>query len=299
MEQGIVAFPPRNEPNAFFTNLQALYRDYLKRSQTAMSYVDPEGENVWLTEYFRFYLNGCSHAEATSRTLSEIRTGTTFPVCGGESLVFPPRNLPNEFQAALEATYHEILGRSQSAYYVDSEGANVWLAEYLRYRVAGNCNHAEAESKVFAQIQGQGVQPICGGTTISDTVQAFDWDMWDFTVGGSGSRQIAIGLSWSSSSDDLDLYLTSGNCELYPPLYCNILQSSRQSTGTSEYITFAARGGDHFHVWVDNFELHPVTYFLTSWNAPGFAAVQRDADPVFSAGPVSRGHKPADAKKIR
>jgi hypothetical protein len=162
MEQGIVAFPPRNEPNAFFTNLQALYRDYLKRSQTAMSYVDAEGQNVWLTEYFRFYLNGCSHAEATSRTLAEIRTGITYPVCGGESLVFPPRNLPYEFQAALETAYREMLGRSQTASYVDSEGANVWLAEYLRYRVAGNCDHAEAESRVFAQIQGQGVQPICG-----------------------------------------------------------------------------------------------------------------------------------------
>ena len=31
MEQGVVAFPPRNEPNAFYNDLQALYRDYLKR----------------------------------------------------------------------------------------------------------------------------------------------------------------------------------------------------------------------------------------------------------------------------
>lgn len=131
MDQGIVAFPPRNEPNAFFSDLQVLYRDYLKRSQTAMSYVDAEGENVWLTEYFRFYLNGCSHQEAVTRTIAEIRSGSTSPVCGGETLVFPPRNLPNEFQASLEATYHEILGRAQSASYVDSEGANVWLAEYF------------------------------------------------------------------------------------------------------------------------------------------------------------------------
>ena len=50
MEQGVVAFPPRNEPNDFYNDLQALYRDYLKRPQTALSYVDPEGENVWLTD---------------------------------------------------------------------------------------------------------------------------------------------------------------------------------------------------------------------------------------------------------
>jgi hypothetical protein len=293
-----VAVPPRNEPNTFFVNLQALYRDYLKRPQTAMSYVDAEGQNVWLTEYFRFYLNGCSHAEATARTLFEIRTGTTYPVCGGESLVFPPRNLPYEFQAALEATYHEILGRSQSASYVDSEGANVWLAEYLRYRVAGNCNHTEAESKVFAQIQGQGIQPICGGVTTSDTVDSFDWDQWDYTIGGSGNRQVAIRLSWSSASDDLDLYLTADTCYLYPPLFCTILQASQQSTGTSEHIAFTARGGDRFHVWVDNFEYHPVTYFLTTWNVPGVAEGAGDAAPVFSAGPVSRGKKPADTRKM-
>jgi len=29
MEQGVVAFPPRNEPNAFYNDLQVLYRDYL------------------------------------------------------------------------------------------------------------------------------------------------------------------------------------------------------------------------------------------------------------------------------
>jgi hypothetical protein len=208
MEQGIVAFPPRNEPNAFFANLQALYRDYLKRSQTAMSYVDSEGQNVWLTEYFRFYLNGCSHPEATSRTLAEIRTGLTYPVCGGESLVFPPRNLPYEFQAALEATYHEMLGRSQTASYVDSEGANVWLAEYLRYRVAGNCNHADAESRVFAQIQGQGVQPICSAPT-SPSPPPFQYFVYPETrtvAATSGAYSIAVSTNrpdaqWTATSD--------------------------------------------------------------------------------------------------
>jgi hypothetical protein len=162
MNQGLVVFPPRNEPNTFFQNLQLLYRDFLRRSQNAPTYVDPEGQNVWLTEYFRFYLNGCSHEEATARTLTEIATGAALPTCGSENLAFPPRNLPNDFQNRLEATYRDVLGRPQTLSYVDSEGANVWLAQYLRFRISGRCDHASAENKVFAEIRGQGVQPDCG-----------------------------------------------------------------------------------------------------------------------------------------
>jgi hypothetical protein len=169
MDQGVVVFPPRNEPNAFYQDLQGVYRDYLRRGQTAPSYVDPEGANVWLTEYFRFYLNGCSHQEAMARTLAEIESGATQPTCGKENLVFPPRNLPYEFQLRLEDTYRTMLNRSQSLYYVDSEGTNVWIAEYLRYRVAGACNHTEAESKVFAQIKGGGVQSTCTTWKVSGT----------------------------------------------------------------------------------------------------------------------------------
>lgn len=159
-----IAFPPRNEPNAFFQDLTAQYRDVLRRPQTSPTYVDPEGENVWLTEYFRFSLNGCSHQEATSRTLAEIASGGTQPVCGQETPTFPPRNLPNEFQGQLENTYRDVLRRTRTLSYVDSEGANVWLAEYLRYRVSG-CSHSGAESKVFTQIQGGGVQPDCAQST--------------------------------------------------------------------------------------------------------------------------------------
>jgi hypothetical protein len=159
----VIVFPPRNEPNVFFGDLQAVYRDQLHRSQTATSYVDPEGENVWLTEYFRFSLNGCSHDQAVQRTLLEISTGGQQPTCGAETPTFPSRELPNLFQAQLEAAYRDVLRRSELRSYVDTEGANVWLAEYLRYRVSeAGCDHATAENKVFTQIQGGGVQPVCG-----------------------------------------------------------------------------------------------------------------------------------------
>jgi hypothetical protein len=156
-----VIFPPRNEPNLFFGDLQALYRDQLHRTQTAPSYVDPEGENVWLTEYFRFSLNGCTHDQAVQRTLLEITTGGQQATCGAETPTFPPRDLPNLFQMQLEATYRDVLRRPLLFSYVDTEGANVWLAEYLRYRVVGGCDHPTAESKVFTQILGGGIQPVC------------------------------------------------------------------------------------------------------------------------------------------
>ena len=168
MSHALVVFPPRNEPNVFFSELQALYRDTLRRPQTT-TYVDSEGQNVWLTEYFRFYLNGCAHEEAMTRTLREITTGVSQPACGAERTEFPPRNLPNEFQGRLEATYRDRLHAPQVLTYVDSEGANVWLAQYLRFRLGASpntaCGHAEAQSKVFAEIRGGGVQPPCGPRT--------------------------------------------------------------------------------------------------------------------------------------
>jgi hypothetical protein len=164
----VIAFPPRDEPNRFFQDLIGVYRDTLRRTQTSPTYVDPEGENVWLTEYFRFYLNGCPHDEAVSRTLAEISTGRTQGVCGAETPNFPPRNLPNAFQAQLEAAYRDVLRRAQGFSYVDSEGANVWLAQYLRFRVSG-CSHADAENKVFTEIRTGVVQPACAPISVTTT----------------------------------------------------------------------------------------------------------------------------------
>lgn len=165
MSPAMVVFPPRNEPNLFFFELQAFYRDTLRRSQTT-TYVDAEGQNVWLTEYFRFYLNGCSNEESITRTLREITTGAVEPVCGAERTEFPPRDFPNEFQTRLELMYRDTLRARQVLTYVDGEGANVWLAQYLRFRLrttaSAGCGHADAQSRVFAEIRGGGVQPPCG-----------------------------------------------------------------------------------------------------------------------------------------
>jgi hypothetical protein len=221
-------------------------------------------------------------------------------VCGGESasLAFPPRNLPFEFQAALENTYRDMLRRSQQSYYVDSEGANVWLAEYLRYRLQGvRCGHNVAEAKVFAQIRGGGVEPACGPGDYADTVAADDIDMWELTTTGSGAGGVWVYLLWADASADLDLYLTDSSCNGYPPLECTILAASVREAGTSERLSVGVRAGDRYRVWVDNWSTTPQPYWLTILNAPGMLATDGGADQGLSKSAVSIARRPAGTRK--
>jgi hypothetical protein len=92
-------------------------------------------------------------------------TGSTTTTTGPTVTVsFPPRNESLDFRQQLETKYRTGLGRAAGATFVDNEGAAVWLAEYLRYRLS-QCTHALAEQKVIAQIDGLGVQPVCGNPT--------------------------------------------------------------------------------------------------------------------------------------
>lgn len=156
-----VNFPPRDEPYQFRQDLEVKYRDGLRRSPTK-TYVDIEGAIVWTQEYLRYRLSNCSHEMAMAYVLSQINGGGIAPDCGG-SVGFPPRNEPYDFRAnRLEATYRDVLQRSQVSTYVDIEGDIVWTQEYLRYRV-NNCSHEEGVQKVFMQIDGFGIQPVCTG----------------------------------------------------------------------------------------------------------------------------------------
>ncbi len=74
---------------------------------------------------------------------------------------FPPRTDAVDFGNQLEGKYQNTLHRAPSSSYVDVEGSVVWMQEYLRYRV-NQCAHADAVSRVFMQVGGQGIQPVCG-----------------------------------------------------------------------------------------------------------------------------------------
>jgi hypothetical protein len=60
-----IAFPPRNEPFDFRSQLEQKYRDGLRRGPTT-TFVDVEGDIVWTLEYLRYRLSACGHADAES-----------------------------------------------------------------------------------------------------------------------------------------------------------------------------------------------------------------------------------------
>ncbi len=158
----LVRFPPRNEPLNFKLQLEAKYRDQLRRS-AGSTYVDPEGDIVWTTEYLLYRLNLCGHADAVAKVLRQIDTGALQPLCGSAAegtIPFPPRNEPLDFRNQLEAKYRDGLRRSPSATFVDLEGDVVWITEYTRFRV-NECDHDDAVQKVFRIIDGAGDQPVC------------------------------------------------------------------------------------------------------------------------------------------
>lgn len=64
-------FPPRNEPFAFRVQLEAKYRDGLRRPATP-TYVDPEGDIVWTQEYLRYRVSGCFHEEALAKVFDQV-----------------------------------------------------------------------------------------------------------------------------------------------------------------------------------------------------------------------------------
>lgn len=154
-------FPPRNEPFLFRTNLEAKYRDGLRREPTT-SFVDIEGSIVWTQEYVNYRVNQCGHADAVARVFRQIDGLGVDPVCGATTTTaFPPRNEPFDFRAQLELKYRDGLRRGPTTTFVDAEGDIVWTLEYLRYRLSA-CGHAEAESKVFAQIDDRSrIPPTC------------------------------------------------------------------------------------------------------------------------------------------
>ena len=77
---GTVVFPDRAEAADFRRQLEAKYRDVLRADPTS-SYVNLEGDIVWMTQYFLYRLNGCGHEQASEKTFVNIRTQQTQQFC--------------------------------------------------------------------------------------------------------------------------------------------------------------------------------------------------------------------------
>lgn len=125
---------------------------------------------------------------------------------GTRDVAFPPRDQPFDFRQQLETKYRDQLKRQATSSYVDVEGDIVWTQEYLRYRVNG-CNHAEAVDRVFLQIDGRGIQPVCQTVVVppptpppttgppSQVTQSYTGSMSGVASDGQGGTQVPYNLT--------------------------------------------------------------------------------------------------------
>jgi hypothetical protein len=196
-----VLFPSRADAFQFRMELETKYQNGLNRGAT-FTYVDREGEVVWVQEYIRYRVNGCDHDTAVARVMTQIDGGTPGGICAENRDIivqFPPRNEVMDFRRALESKY-QAMGRGLQASFVDPEGSVIWTQEYMRYRV-NECDHNASVQKVFQQIDGGAVSSTC----VPDCryrVAPSDRDV-------SGAQQTATvdvigepgGCAWTATSD--------------------------------------------------------------------------------------------------
>lgn len=69
---GTVLFPPRDDSLNFRNALERVYFSELGRSGHA-TFVDNEGDVVWIQEYLRLRVNGYNHQDATNQVIEDIR----------------------------------------------------------------------------------------------------------------------------------------------------------------------------------------------------------------------------------
>lgn len=74
-------FPPRDQPFDFRQQLEAKYRDGLRRSASS-TFVDTEGDIVWTQEYLRYRVTGCGHQTAVTKVFDQIDGKGIQPACG-------------------------------------------------------------------------------------------------------------------------------------------------------------------------------------------------------------------------
>jgi all-beta uncharacterized protein len=86
------AFPPRNEPFDFRNQLEAKYRDGLRRG-SSQTFVDVEGDIVWTQEYLRYRVSGCGHTAASQKVTDQIDGRGIQADCAG-SAPAPPAPTP-------------------------------------------------------------------------------------------------------------------------------------------------------------------------------------------------------------
>lgn len=74
------------------------------------------------------------------------------------ALALPSRAEAIDFRHTVETRFRAV---PPTPTFVDIDAIAIWSIEYIWYRVNG-CDHDAATARVLAQIEGRGVQPVCG-----------------------------------------------------------------------------------------------------------------------------------------
>lgn len=269
-----VTFPARSDAFDFRQQLEARYVNALHRTAAA-TYVDPEGEVVWLGEYIRLRVNGCDHGTASQRVLAEV-DGTAASICTttftSETAVFPSRADLVDFRNQLEQKYQSF-GRGASSSAVDAEGGAIWISEYYRYRNS-SCDHATAVSKVFTQIDGGGVPDTC---TVACSYRVFNSQVSFSASGGSGNAELlkesgSSSCTWTAISQDSWITLTGATTGADREL-SNYTVSANTGGPRTGHIRFNFPGGAVFQEVNQSTSPYNLSFTFSDPSQSGSAAV--------------------------
>ena len=126
-----VLFPGRNDRSSSATTSSQVSADGPRPTSTI---VDREGEVVWTQEYIRYRVNGCDHATAVARVMTQIDAGAGLRFARAKDFRF--RRAPTRCSSAASFGTKYRSESRPAVDFVDQEGV-VWIQEYLRYRVNG------------------------------------------------------------------------------------------------------------------------------------------------------------------
>jgi hypothetical protein len=213
VRRSLVAYPPRAEGIDFRAQLE---NKYVSMGRAPVeSFVDQEGDAVWIGEYSRYRTNGCDHNTATQYVMLQIDSGVVPPACSAtffpENAIYPAREEVVDFRHQLGKKY-QAMGRSARSA-VDPEGAGIWMGEYYRYRTSG-CDHATASQKTLTQVDGNPTPETC----LAQCVYRVD----------SPASVTAIGGTFRAEPER-----TSGSCEWLAESEVPWISLARPVTGSS------------------------------------------------------------------
>lgn len=244
-----VLLPGRNESFDFRNQLETKYQTGLNRS-VSTTFVDREGEVVWVQEYERYRVNGCDHGTATQRVFAQIDGNPPGGICAenpGGLVVFPPRDEAFDFRRQLESKYQQM-SRGLSSTYVDAEGGVIWTQEYIRYRTNA-CDHTTSVQKVFAQIDGAGVSATCYVPPVPCAYRLTPSFREVGSAAGTNSLELFAvpgGCTWTATSTASWLTITSPATGALPG-FVNYAFAVNSGPARSAEVRFDWQGGSTTH----------------------------------------------------